>query len=299
MSRSFVHCITSAALLLCLIGIAGAAADEVEVNGARLEYVEQGSGEPVVLVHGAVSDLRVWEPVRNALAKDHRVITYTQRYFGTGPWPDEGKGFSMATHADDLAAFISSLDTGPVHLVGWSYGAAVATIAAVNNPQLVQSLVLYEPSLGTVLSPESAEAKRAAAERAQMFGPALAANKAGDAKGAAFRLIEGVFLLAEGEAARQPERWQEMWRDNARTIPVMFSALPPPAVSCDTLAGFTKPALLVLGEGTKSFFPVIAERISQCIPGAEQVVLAGVNHDAPVRDPAGFSNAVREFVSKH
>jgi pimeloyl-ACP methyl ester carboxylesterase len=274
------------------------AAKEVEVNGVRLPYVEQGSGKPVVLVHGAVADLRVWEPVREALAQNHRVIAYTQRYFGAAPWPDEGKAFSVATHADDLAKFVTYLNAGPVHLVGWSYGGTVAAVAAVNNPRLVASLVLYEPALGTVLVPESPEAKQAAAERAPMFGPAVAASNAGDHVQATLRLIEGVFQLPPGEAARQPEQWQAMWRDNARTVPLLFAA-PPPAATCDMLQGFTKPTLVLIGEETKSFFPVIAERVRACIPGAERVILSGVNHDAPVRDPAGFSAVVSQFVSKH
>ena len=89
-----------------------------------------------------------------------------------------------------------------------------------------------------------------------------------------------------------------MWRDNARTM-LPFLAAPPPAASCDTLKGVSKPTLVLIGSETKSFFPVIAERVRECIPGAERVVLRGVNHDAPVKDPAGFSAAVSRFVSKH
>ena len=54
------------------------AAKEVEVNGVRLQYVEYGSGEPIVFVHGAPSDLRIWEPVRKKIAKRYRFIAYTQ-----------------------------------------------------------------------------------------------------------------------------------------------------------------------------------------------------------------------------
>ena len=52
-----------------------------------------------------------------------RYIAYDQRYFGPAPWPDDGKHFSLATHANDLAAFLRQLDVGPAHHVGWSYGA--------------------------------------------------------------------------------------------------------------------------------------------------------------------------------
>ena len=53
-------------------------AKEVQVSGARLQYIEQGSGEPIVFVHGAPLDLRSWEPVREEIAKRYRFIAYTQ-----------------------------------------------------------------------------------------------------------------------------------------------------------------------------------------------------------------------------
>jgi pimeloyl-ACP methyl ester carboxylesterase len=182
-------------LLLASAVVAEVAADpaakQAEVNGVRLPYVEQGSGTPVVLVHGAISDLRNWEPVRDTLARNHRFVAYTQRYHGTAPWPDDGNAFSAATNANDLAGFITSLNSGPVHLVGWSYGAVVAAIAAANNPHLIRSLVLYEPGLNTVLAPDGAGAKQAAEDAARMFGPAVAAMQAGDNERATFRLVEG------------------------------------------------------------------------------------------------------------
>jgi pimeloyl-ACP methyl ester carboxylesterase len=57
-------------------------AKNVEVNGTRLSYVEHGSGEPVLFVHGAFTDLRAWEPIIEAMPKYYRSIAYTQRYFG-------------------------------------------------------------------------------------------------------------------------------------------------------------------------------------------------------------------------
>ena len=56
---------------------------QVLVNGVDLIYLDQGTGAPVVFVHGAFSDLRFWEPQRQAVAKQYRFIAFTQRYFGT------------------------------------------------------------------------------------------------------------------------------------------------------------------------------------------------------------------------
>src|SRR5947209_19225920 len=95
---------------------------QLSVNGVELSYIEQGTGAPVVFVHGAFSDLRFWEPQRQAIAQQYRFIAYTYRYHGTAPWPDAGQDYSAATHAADLAAFIRELNAGPVHLVTLSYG---------------------------------------------------------------------------------------------------------------------------------------------------------------------------------
>src|SRR5512134_585978 len=153
---------------------------EIEVNGARLQYLEQGSGEPIVFVHGALSGVGAWEPLRPAIAEKYRFIAYTQRYFGSGPWSDKGEGFSVAIHAADLTELVAQLDAGPVHLVGWSYGGMVATTAALKDPSLVRSLILYEPTVISVLPEDSPEGKAARRDRAELYAPVVAASNAGD-----------------------------------------------------------------------------------------------------------------------
>ncbi|WP_461579900.1 alpha/beta fold hydrolase [Thiobacillus sp.] len=129
-------------------GDAGApVARQMTVNNVSLPYIEQGQGAPVVFVHGAFSDLRAWEPQREAVARRFRFIAYTQRYFGTDPWPDKGEQYSQVTHAADLAAFIRQLNVGPVYLVGRSYGGTVAVRMALQHPELVRAVFVQEPSI--------------------------------------------------------------------------------------------------------------------------------------------------------
>ena len=66
---------------------------EAEINGVRLPYVEQGAGEPMVFVHGFVSDLRIWQPIKDEIAKKYRFIAYTQRYFGPA------RGMTMGSYS--------------------------------------------------------------------------------------------------------------------------------------------------------------------------------------------------------
>ncbi len=57
----------------------------LEVDGATLQYMDEGSGEPIVFVHGAFSDMRAWLQVHKALSKHYRVISYTRRFYGIKP----------------------------------------------------------------------------------------------------------------------------------------------------------------------------------------------------------------------
>ena len=249
-------------------------------------------------MHGALGDLRSWEPVREGIASKYRFVAYTQRYYGTEPWPDDGKNFGVPTHADDLVRFITSLNAGPVHLVGWSYGGLVATTAAVKNPSLVRSLILYEPSIISVLPAESADGKAAREDQSKIFAPAVAANKGGDAVQAAKLLIEAVFQREPGGFEREPRALQTRVLDNARIMPLLFAAPAPPAITCDMLKNFPQSTLVMRGEKTQVFFALISEAISKCIPGAQLVVLQNVNHDGPSRDPAAFTGAILQFLSR-
>lgn len=276
---------------------AGPATKEVEANGVMMPYLDEGSGEPVVFVHGAVSDVRAWEPIREEITGKYRFIAPTLRYFGTGDWPDQGGKFSVETHADDVAAFIRALDVGPVHLVGWSYGANVAIAAALTNPDAVQSLILFEPSLPSLI--KKGEPGNAAREAAgKMFGPVTDAVEAGDAEQAAKVLIEGVFQMQPGGFEGQPQKARAMQLDNARTMPLLWAA-PPWEVTCDVLRVFGKPTLIVHGAESNAYWSHVAEVMDECLPEAEVIAQPGVNHDGPVRDPRGFSIMIGDFVAKH
>src|SRR5438094_7227068 len=140
------------------------------VNGISLSYLEEGQGEPVVFVHGSISDARAWESQREAVAQRYQYIALTQRYFETGPWSDNGEKYSHATHAEDLAMFIRGLNAGPVHVVGWSYGGAVVLLLAVRHPQVVKSLFVFEPALSTFVT-DPRDAKLVGEDRQEMLAP--------------------------------------------------------------------------------------------------------------------------------
>jgi pimeloyl-ACP methyl ester carboxylesterase len=270
---------------------------QVEVNGVILSYIEQGQGTPVVFVHGAMSDWRSWELQRPAFAKKHRYIAYTQRYFGTGPWPDDGNNFSAVNHAADLAAFIKRLNLGPVHLVGWSYGGPVTALVAMEHPELVRSLVIHEPSIRPLIA-DLPEGKRAIAEFEKVVGPAVGAAKSGDTALAAKLLLEAVFDLPRGGFETDPVVLRDVILDNARTVTLGLVA-PPVPISCGKLNAIKAPTLVTRGEKAMPFYALISKEMVRCVPGSKLVVIPNSNHDSPQRNPAAFNEAVLIFLAQH
>ncbi|POX44033.1 alpha/beta fold hydrolase [Streptomyces sp. Ru72] len=105
------------------------------------------AGAPaLLLVHGWGGDGREWSPHAEALAGRFRVVVPDLRGHGRSPVPDEGN--TPVAMADDLAALIDSLGTGPVVAVGHSMGGQVVNLLAVRHPAHVRSVVALDPAHG-------------------------------------------------------------------------------------------------------------------------------------------------------
>jgi pimeloyl-ACP methyl ester carboxylesterase len=271
---------------------------QLRVNGVDLSYLDQGTGAPVVFVHGAFSDLRFWEPQRQAIAQQYRFIAYTYRYHGTAPWPDAGQDYSAATHAADLAAFIRELNAGPVHLVTLSYGGLLATLVASEHPELLRSLTLAEPAIGALLA-DIPEGKPALDDRGKALAAVGGAVKAGDAVQATKLFFDWVNNQGAGAFDKQPEAVRQMILDNARTVPLLLAAPAPPAVSCATLGGVKAPTLVVGGEQTLRYFALINEIVVRCMPGSRLVTIPQATHLMSIQNPATFNEALLQFLAQH
>lgn len=115
----------------------------VDVGDAELPYVEQGTGPPVLLIHGAGDGLRSFEALTDVLAEDHRVISYSRRGY-------EGAGAPATAHGQhhtDAAAVLDALDADSAVVAGHSAGGRIAVDVALERPELVAGLVLAEPNL--------------------------------------------------------------------------------------------------------------------------------------------------------
>jgi pimeloyl-ACP methyl ester carboxylesterase len=272
------------------------------VNGSSLNYIEQGQGATVVMVHGGISDHRIWNMQREAIAKGHRYVAFDQRYFGTAPWPDEGSKFSFATHLDDLAEFIRELKAGPVDLVAWSYGASLALELAVRNPDLVKGMFLYEPAgaFTRAVLTDPAYLKEMA-DGGKGLGPAVAATKANDLAGATKLFTEWVNDQVPGSFdSITPPAVRPLLLDNARTIPLQMAATPPSSpVTCAQIGEIKVPVTVAKGQQTRKTIGMLADAVNRCIPGSKLVTIPNSNHSAPFQNPAAFNDAVLAFLGRY
>ena len=266
----------------------------MSIGGTSLTYVEQGTGLPVVFVHGWFSDHRIWEPQREAIAQRYRFIAIDQRYFGTAPWPDGGGQFSPATHAADLAAFIRGLNAGSVHLVGQSDGSSISLATAIDHPGLVRSLFLNEPQAPSLLTDPSD--RTLAEDDRKGAAAARAATDAGKST-EAMKLFLDFSTNQQGAFAALPAAARAMRLDNARTAPLALNA-PPVSITCAQAGQLKVPVILTKGEFTRTFYRVVTEAVSRCIPGAQLITIKGAMNGAPSQQPAAFNDALLAFLAR-
>ena len=115
----------------------------IEIEGGTLEYLEAGSGEMLVYLHGAGGRPPAGAMFVSELAKDFRVLVPSRPGF------DESSELGEKTNAgaaNAVAALIEKTSQGPVHVIAQSAGGAVGLWLAILRPDLVSSLVLSAPS---------------------------------------------------------------------------------------------------------------------------------------------------------
>ena len=111
------------------------------VGGARVHYVDRGSGAPVVLLHGFASSLEIWNRLIPMLSRDHRVIAVDLKGFG---WSDRPQGdYSPRAQAALVWALLDKRGIDQATLVGHSWGASVALAMALGAGKRTSRLVMY------------------------------------------------------------------------------------------------------------------------------------------------------------
>jgi pimeloyl-ACP methyl ester carboxylesterase len=104
----------------------------VRASGLNIADERAGDGPPLVFVHGAGDDRRIWQPQVDALADEFTVVAWDEP--GAGRSSDVAPGFDLAQYANCLGALIEALALAPSHVAGLSWGGTVATRTRVRYP---------------------------------------------------------------------------------------------------------------------------------------------------------------------
>ena len=149
--------------------------EHAKVNGVELAYEVVGSGEPMLLIHGAhIADALQPLVTEPALERFQR-IRYHRRGVGGSTRPVDAEPTSVPEQAGDAIGLLDHIGVDRAHLVGHSFGGAIALELAAQHPTRVASLVLLEPAFLT--TPAGAAFTRAVAPLTERY-------QAGDAEGA-------------------------------------------------------------------------------------------------------------------
>jgi proline iminopeptidase len=264
---------------------------EIEVNGTALWYDLEGSGAPIVALHGGIEPLyRGWR----RLAGEHRVLWFDQRGAGRSGRPDLAT-LTMEQLADDAAALVQLLGLGPVVVLGHSYGGFVAQELALRHPELVRALVLVATGPGQLGTGEVADEDGAGPPMPGPLAAALSAPVASDDEmRAAIEVAlrhyvhradpEPLIGLLDGAAID--------WRATVRGFEVLASWS-----SVDRLARIAAPTLVVGGRQDPVTSWPQQVRIAKRIPGAELTLLDDASHFVWEDCPDEFWSVVDGFLA--
>jgi pimeloyl-ACP methyl ester carboxylesterase len=258
----------------------------VRAKGLEIAYERVGEGPPLVLLHGATVDSRMWRPQLAALAEKFTVVAWDEP--GAGRSSDVHPDFGLTDYADCLAALIDALDLGPAHVAGLSWGGTVAVELYRHHPELVATLILVDTYAGWKGSlPQGEVRARVEGVRQMLAAPADEFDPTLPGLFAANPPAEFVPLLEAMAADVRPE--------SMRTALLVMAE----ADQRDLLPRIAVPTLLIWGALDARSPLSVARQFEQAIPDTKLVVIPGAGHMTNLERPQLFNDAVREFCDAH
>ena len=264
-----------------------------EVSGGRLYYERNGEGSPLIWIHAAIADHRMWNREFVEYAREHTVVRYDVRGLGRST-----AAIAPYSDVDDLLAILAKLGIPRATLIGSSNGGRIAIDFAITHPDRVSRLVLVAPGVGGLQLSGDPEEKAAFQEEDNRMAPIQAAYKAGDRKAA----LDGMRTFwCAAQAGPSLDLVNEMLRDNLDEVFTDASAshstrLDPPAAT--RLGSIAAPTLVLLGDRDAPGMRFIVDRVTSGIPGAKRKGIPGADHLVNLSRPHEFDQSVREFLAR-
>lgn len=240
----------------------------VDAGGVRTYYEVHGDGDPVVLLHGGFEGADSWGAQTPELSRHYRLVLPERR--GHVHTPDVDGPITYENMAADTIAFMEKLKTGPAHLVGWSDGALVGLLAAIQRPELVRKLVM----IGQYVNKDG---------EAPWFGEMTAAISIETCPPF---LRDGYDRFSPDGTDHFPvvfEKMVELWRTE-------------PNLALSELARVKAPTLVLAGD-TDIITVEHAAAMYEALPDAQLAVVPGASHVVPIEKPELINRLLLDFLA--
>lgn len=255
-------------------------------------FREAGSGTSIVCLHSSASSSGQWRALMERLADRFRVIAVDLYGSGKTPaWPQD-----QPMHLDDEIALLSSVFRAAgdrFHLIGHSFGGAVALKAALTDPDRLLSLVLYEPVLFNVLiadAPQSAATLEILAVR----DDTIRLIDEGNLNASAQRFID--FWMGDGAWAATPESRRPALAAAMRAVKSEWHAAVYEPTPLSAFGAVNVPTLFLTGRKSKASTLAVARLVTAVLPRVRIEQIEGVGHMGPVTHPGTVNPLIEQFL---
>jgi 2-succinyl-6-hydroxy-2,4-cyclohexadiene-1-carboxylate synthase len=264
----------------------------MRLNDLDFHVEIDGSGPPLLMLHGFTGSARAWDEARPALADVVTTISIDLIGHGRSGAPEDPQRYSLDACARDLAALLDFLDLPTVRVLGYSMGGRVALHFAMAMPKRVSTLVLESASPGI---DDADERQRRVGSDAALAQRILRHGiEAFVAEWESVPLLAAAPHVSADRLAHQHAlRLQNRPLGLANSLRGMGAGQQLPLWS--RLHELTQPVLLIVG-GLDSRYRQIAERMQPLLPACEVAVVPDAGHTVHVDQPPAFANLLRSAV---
>lgn len=259
----------------------------------RAFFREAGRGAAVVCIHSSASSSAQWRPLMDRLAGRFRMLAVDLYGSGKSPmWPAD-RALSLADEAALLAP-VFAVAGERFHVIGHSYGGAVALAAALAEPGRVESLVLFEPVLFSVLIAED-PTQPAAREIAAVRDDTVAALERGNPHASGARFVD--YWMGAGSWAAMPEPRREALATAMSKVKAEWDAAFREPTPLSAFAALDVPVLYITGSDSPASARGVARLLTKTLPRVTTVEIEGVGHMGPVTHPDRVNALIERYLT--
>lgn len=253
-----------------------------------INYVDEGEGFPIVMIHGLAGDHNAWLPQIAALRDRYRLIAFDNRGAGKSTQVDEP--ITTEDLADDTIKLMETLGIDKAHIIGRSMGGAVAQHMALKRPDLIQSMVMCASF--AKIDPVGHRVLTNMREVLEWRG-----NWRDHAEHSIAYFVGSEFYNSEPE---QIERIVNLiggeTRMHACYIEQNHACLNHDTL--DRLHEITTPTLIMGGGQDPICSPTCTQWMSERFPNSETIIFDGCNHFFLMEQPAKFMGHLTDWLDR-